>query len=261
MSINNYLSNLASSLVLSDNEKSSINISISALESKLNIYFGSEIIDKFKFGSSTRGTILPRKVDSDSDIDYMIIFNNTSNLAPQTYLNKLKIFAEKYYSLSEIHQSSPTIVLELNHIKFELVPAYKSMFGYYIPDGKGGWMNTNPNDINNELIEANKQNNSQIKPIIRLMKYWNINIASRYYDSYTLERKMISELKYAYFSCSSYTDYIIKAFEILKKEFYFPSTISNKIDKAIETIKTSVKEENLYPITSLDNIKKIFPEI
>lgn len=100
MTVNSYLSSLASDLVLSSDEKTSINTSISTLEYRLESFFGSDIKEKFKFGSSTRDTILPRKVDSNSDIDYMIVFDNYNNYQPQTYLNQLKRFAEKYYQTS-----------------------------------------------------------------------------------------------------------------------------------------------------------------
>lgn len=66
----------------------------------------------------------------------MIVFDNVNNYTPQTFLTRLKNFAEEYYSRSEIYQDSPAIVLELNHIKFELVSAYKSYMFYYIHDGK-----------------------------------------------------------------------------------------------------------------------------
>ena len=71
-------SNLVSNLVLSSDEKASINTSISTLEYRLELFFGSDIVEKFKFGSFTRDTILPRKADSNSDIDYMIVFNNSN---------------------------------------------------------------------------------------------------------------------------------------------------------------------------------------
>jgi tRNA nucleotidyltransferase (CCA-adding enzyme) len=106
------------------------------------------------FGSNTRGTILPRKVDSKSDVDYMVIFDNSGNKKPQAFLDRLKKFTEVKYSTSERSQSYPTIVLNLNHIKFELVPAYvysSYSSGYYIPK-KGylgdEWIFTDPSDLN-----------------------------------------------------------------------------------------------------------------
>lgn len=105
---------------------------------------------------------MPRKVDENSDVDYMIVFDNSNNYKPQTFLDRLKRFAETKYSTSEIYQSSPTIVLELNKIKFELVPAYNSWGTYYIPDGNGGWMPTYPNDFNDKLTETNNNNSYKI---------------------------------------------------------------------------------------------------
>src|SRR5260370_9100413 len=49
------------------------------------------IAQHFRFGSSTRGTILPRSMDEQSDIDYMVVFSDGS-ATPQTYLNRLKSF-------------------------------------------------------------------------------------------------------------------------------------------------------------------------
>ena len=126
MSVNSYLQDLGSSLVLNSNEKSSITTSIDTLKSRLTSYFGDNVLDKIIFGSYTRETILPRKVDENSDIDLMVVFENLDNYKPQSFLNRLKSFAETKYKTSEIYQSSPTVVLELNHIKFELVPAYIS---------------------------------------------------------------------------------------------------------------------------------------
>lgn len=60
MSVLTYLQNRASSAVLSATEQTSINTSISTLSSRLNSHFGSTVTQHFRFGSSTRGTILPR---------------------------------------------------------------------------------------------------------------------------------------------------------------------------------------------------------
>ena len=141
MSVLSFLTDTASSAVLSSSEQSSIATSITTLQSRMALHFDSgAIAQHFRFGSSTRGTILPRSMDEQSDIDYMVVFSDGS-ATPQTYLNRLKAFVEKRYGSSEIYQSSPTIVLELNHIKFDLVPATKTWLGeLQIPNGTGGWM-------------------------------------------------------------------------------------------------------------------------
>ena len=88
MSVNSYLQNMASELVLSDTEKSSITTSINAIKSRLDSYF-SDVREKKIFGSYVRGTILPRKADSESDIDLMVVFSNLNEYKPQSFLNRL----------------------------------------------------------------------------------------------------------------------------------------------------------------------------
>ncbi|MCY9763514.1 hypothetical protein M5X06_11620 [Paenibacillus alvei] len=118
-----YLESLANQLIIRDNEKLKINTSISTIKSRIEAYFNDSISEHFAFGLYTRGTMLTRSADMYSDVDYMVIFKNPNNMPPQTLLNHLRAFAEAYYGRSEIKQSHPTMVLELQHIKFELVPA------------------------------------------------------------------------------------------------------------------------------------------
>ena len=262
MSVNSYLENLASKLILSDSEKDSITTSINTLQSRLDSYFGIELEEHFAFGSYTRVTILPRKVDDNSDVDYMVVFNNTNNYRPQAFLDRLRRFAEAKYSTSEIYQSSPTMVLELNHIKFELVPAYKSYFGtYYISDGNGGWMATYPNDFNSQLTKTNNNNSYKIKALVRLIKEWNVKVNYHDLTSYKIEEKIAYNMEYSYFSCKSYTDYAKEAFKQIKNITY-DSSINNRIDRAIERINKALElEEDGRPYSAEQKIKEVFPEV
>lgn len=262
MSINTHLTDLASKLVLKDSEKESINTSIGTLQSRLDNYF-STVDDHFEFGSHTRGTILPRKADDNSDIDYMVVFSNTLRYKPQTFLNKLKDFANYYYSTSEVKQSHPTIVLELNHIKFELVPAYCPYAkDYRIPapaSDYSEWMATNPNGFNQELVNANTQNNYKIKPVVRLLKYWNA-LNGYVYSSYYLEKQIIGNF---YFLCSSTKDYFKMAVDSLSESCEgMTETKRNKVQslkKKIEDIYE--KDANEMPYTAESDLKKILPMI
>ena len=261
MNINSYLRDLASKLVLSSIEKNNIEVSIDTLKQKLNHYFGDKIKGQFIFGSYSRETILPRKVDESSDVDYMIIFDNLGNHKPQTFLNKLKNFSETKYSTSEIHQSSPTMVLELNHIKFELVPAYKSIWGtYYISNGNGGWIPTYPFDFNSKLSETNKNNNFKIKPVIRLIKEWNVQKNYHALTSYEIEKIIADNMNFSCISCSSYIDYVKEAFKKIRNTI-FNYTIRERIDLVIKRIDDAIKKENNGYYYALDDIKKVFPEV
>lgn len=256
MSVNTYLQTLASSLVLSESEKSSVTTSVNTIKSRMNGYF-SDVTEKKVFGSYSRETILPRKADEKSDVDIMVVFSNPYGYKPQSFLDRLKKFAEYYYSSSEIHQSSPSLVLELNHIKFELTPAYKSYGVYYIPDGPSAWKSTDPDGFSNTLIECNKNNGYKIKPVVRLLKHWNIQKNGRDLPSFLLEKTIAEELAYSYYMCSSYTDYLKEGLEKIKYK-----TDYNKVNTAVEHIRQALLyEEQGKPYSAEIEIKKVFPEI
>jgi predicted nucleotidyltransferase len=256
MSVLSFFTNTASSAVLSTTEQSSITTSISTLQSRMSSHFATGVIKQhFRFGSSTRGTILPRAMDEKSDIDYMIVFSE-NNATPQTYLNRLKAFVEKYYASSEIRQSSPTIVLELNHIKFDLVPATMDWYGgFQIPNGSGGWMSTNPNDFNTTLESANKANASLIKPSIRLMKYWNAK--SEYpFESFGLE-KWICGLHF--WGASNQRDYLFSVFDNLNADYSNAQWINNEVTRAKNIVSTVRQyERDGMPVSAETEVKKLF---
>lgn len=261
MSTNTHLVSLASNLVLSNTENSSISTSINTMSVRLEGYFGSGITNHFKFGSSTRGTILPRKADSNSDIDYMIIFNTLDGQKkPQTYLDRLKTFAEKKYSTSEISQSHPTIVLSLNHIKFELVPAIDN-YGYQIPSPASSWTewtSTNPTEANQKIIDKNKAENNQIKPLVRLIKYWNAT-QGHPYTSFSLEQYIVN--KY-YWSCTSLRDYFYAFWSDFSCSNDTAQYIKDKVERAKKyAVQAKTYEDDNMPYSAEIEIKKIVPSL
>lgn len=195
MSVLSYLNDLSSRLVIPSQEKASIKTSISALENHLRVWeHSADIIEKFAFGSFDRDTILPRWADSDSDVDYMIVFRNLNNYQPQTLLNWLRGFAQNKYPRSYNQQSFPTVVLNLTNIRFELVPAVKP-WGYMIPTKEsfyGSWQNTDPLTLKRKITSANVVN-GYIRPLIRLMKYWNAR-NGKVYPSFELETYVASRM-------------------------------------------------------------------
>lgn len=255
MSVLSHLERRASDAVLGS-EKESINKSIATLQSRLVASFGAKLKSQFRFGSSTRGTILPRSMDEHSDIDYMIVFEDDGSV-PQTHLDRLKRFAETYYGRSEIYQSSPTIVLELNHIKFDLVPAKSDWFtGYKIPNGSGGWMDTNPNDFNDKLEDKNKSNSSLIKPTIRLAKYWNAE-NGYVYDSFSFEKWIVNSW---FLSCANQKDYFFTVINELPIASGSAQWRTDKIIRA-KNIIAQVKEYERQgmPASAEQEIKKLIP--
>lgn len=266
MSVNSYLRGLADAAVIRHGEKDSISRSISTLQARLKYYFGSQLTEHMIFGSYTRGTILPRTMDGNSDIDYMIVFSDSS-YKPQTYLNRLRAFVETYYSRSEITQSNPTIVLTLNHIKFELVPAINGLWsGLQIPAKRADlndWIDTAPNDINQSLIQTNQLNNNLIKPMIRLVKYWNAS-NSYPFASFELEKEL-AERSYVLVSLMTsgqLKDYFFDAIDSLSLGWGAAQHKQNALSRAkriVHEVKSNL--ENGWEYSAESEIKKLLPEL
>lgn len=203
MNINSKLIQFATSeLVLSKNEteRKKIEASLNTLESKLKYGLGENILEFKRFGSFTRNTILPRKFDQESDVDLMVIMNTKLQLhTPNTYRTWIKNVIDKTYPNSISSKDFPVVKLELNHIMFDLVPAYKVISNwtfikdqYYIPSKASVWQLTVPNDINETLSKYNQlTGNNSLRNVIRLCKYWNAN--SGYpLESYLMEKDIIN---------------------------------------------------------------------
>lgn len=219
MSVNSYLNDLAQRAIVRDNEKNKIQVSIDTIFKRLqqfdesgdlSISSKNQIDDYFVFGSYKRGTIISRQFDDNSDVDIMVVFGkkfegfllfeprNNYPKKPQTYLNYLKSFAESKYPKSLCRQSFPAVVLELNHIKFDLVPAIIDDCGNYkIPNKQGwyqtkilDWIATNPNDLNKALV-----NNQTLRRLVRVAKIWNAN-QGYIYESYELEKWIVQQYFY-----------------------------------------------------------------
>jgi len=185
-----------------------------------------------------------------------LISTSDNDSKPQTYLDRLKTFVEKRYSSSEIYQSSPTIVLELNHIKFDLVPATTTWLGeLQIPNGSGGWMTTNPNDFNSKLESKNKENNSLIKPTIRLMKYWNAKSGFPF-ESFAMEKRICDQ---SFWFKTNQKEYLFATIENLGTSSSYAQWVNNEISRAKDIVaKVKQHEKNDIPITAENEIKRLF---
>lgn len=194
-SIDTYLRDLSYSFYLKKDstEISRINTSMTNLLSNLDKELGALLKRRFIFGSYDRDTILPRTIDSNSDIDIMVVFNHTDyERTPETYRAWLNNFGDKYYKDrygSEVVRSFPTVTIRLGNIHFDLVPA-KEESTYWISTlhipSSYGWQTTDPNDVKTKLTEANTKYNQIVRPIIRLLKAWNCTHGYPI-DSYQLE--------------------------------------------------------------------------
>ncbi len=254
MSVLTHLQDTVNAVKITDPERTAIDTSISNLSSKLNSYFAN-ITTKFVFGSYDRRTILRRSKDPNSDVDYMVVFSDGASYTPQTLMNRLKTFAETKYTRSEIYQSSPTIVLELNHIKFELAPAYLSWGTYYIPAPASSyttWISTNPASMKTDLDTKHRNNHYLIRDLIQLLKYWNVK-NNKVYSSYELERYILDK---TFFWCTNLKEYFYSAVEGLPT-YNLPAYKSSKVATLKQIIaNTKSFEARSMPISAEIEIKK-----
>lgn len=258
-----YLCNLGSALVLSQAERTSISISIGFLRKNLSSWeHASDVEDTLIFGSYSRDTILPRWADENSDVDLMVIFKG-NDLTPQTHLNWLKGFAQTYYSRSEIHQSNPTIVLKLNHIKFEITPANRLIYGiekgFQIPAPASGytqWMNTYPVQLNARLTFANQRYSYLLKPLIRILKYANARMGKPY-SSYEIEEHV---LRQSFFGCNNVEDMFYHAVSNLA----VPYTMAEYKKQTINSFKNNVAyikdlKNRGYNVLAIQKLQNLLP--
>jgi predicted nucleotidyltransferase len=227
--INNHLKQIASELFIKHGsaERKMIDQSVKSITTNLETYFEDEIEEVIVFGSYTRDTILPRKFDSNSDIDILVQFSNEyDRLKPESYRNQLKKFAEKNYKTGSIIKDHPSIVIELNHINFDLVPAIFDDGIFYdsleIPGKDSDWIETEPQKFNDEL--TNTKYSSIVKPIVRLLKYWNA-YQEYPYSSFELET-LIADMN---FSNDNYQSGFLYAIKELST-WDLPNYASKKVD-------------------------------
>lgn len=264
MSVNTYLTDLASAAIINDIEKTSIQKSIGVLQTRLDSYFGPDVTDHFIFGSYSRGTILPRDMDEHSDVDYMVVFSDTSS-RPQTYLDRLRRFVENSYPTSAIAQSNPTIVLSLNHIHFELVPTINSWFsGLKIPakaSDSQDWIDTDPTGFNDNLTKANQAHNNLIKPLVRLVKYWNA--LNRYpFESYSLEQDIVGHGFFfrGLMGGGQLKDYFYDYIGSMNAGWYAPKWKQEAVERAKRIVAEAITlEKQGYPVHAENKIMQLLP--
>src|SRR5581483_6356169 len=130
----------------------------------------------------------------------MVVFSREHfNVTPATYLEHLRNFAKKYYGRSTLKPTSPSFTIELEHIGYDLVPAYEQQnffnlqpTSFMIPNGSTAWQITDPDSFNAKVSKVNGQYNYLIKPVIRLLKAWNAKVGYPY-GGYQLEKIIIEQ--------------------------------------------------------------------
>ena len=260
MTVTSYFTACAFRIKIGDSEKSSIQRSLGAITLKLLKEFKGEIQRPRPFGSYSRGTMLPRKIDRNSDVDLLVTFKEY-DAKPQTYLNRLRRFADKHYPNSVVKQSNPTILLSLNHINIELVPAV-SMFPYglQIPapaNDYEDWQSTTPHDAKKRLESIKKDRGMIIVHTIKLLKYWNA-YNGYVFPSFELEQKLLDNW---YMFNKSLKSFVYEGFDNLELPWF---DVAQWRRNALSRAQSTIEEIKDYEWRNKEDLatakaKELFP--
>jgi hypothetical protein len=267
MSVLSHLTSTATNLLNKGPASEGINTSLSTLKTRVDSYFSAtDLREHFTFGSWPRATSIPRQADQYSDVDYMVVFRGDTSSKPQTLLDRLRRFVEEKYSTSDVKQSRPTIVLTLNHIQFELVPAVRAFDTsdgtLQIPSASSSfsdWQPTYPYAAVSAIDKHNGDNSYFSKPLVRLLKYWNCQADpySRPYGSFEVEEYVVG--KYFY-PRSNLRDYFYGAVEGLPSAWDLAQSKKDRIARLKEIVQNAKKyEQDEMPATAESEIKKAIP--
>ncbi|MDH7462593.1 nucleotidyltransferase domain-containing protein [Chitinophagaceae bacterium 26-R-25] len=229
---NSYLIDLDKALQLKEEKREKIERSIAFIQEKVWGIFQDKISSVKIFGSYSRDTFIEK--DSDADIDVLVVFKK-QDYQSQTYLSKIMSFASDYYPRSVVYADHPTIAIELEHLKFEIVPGiFVTSEQVKIPAPKNiesKWILTNPTRFKIQLEKSDRNNRYLIKPTVRILKFLNC-INDKLFDSFDIERQIANTT----FSSSLIKDYFYQSISSLEG-----IAKSEKQKKLISELKTRRK--------------------
>jgi hypothetical protein len=91
------------------------------------------------------------------------------------------------YHATTVSSKKVCVKLDFSDIVTDVTPCFpRKGGGYLMPNGSGGWMNTNPPFHATFMANANTKLDGKLKPLVRLLKAWNI-ANSHYLSSFHME--------------------------------------------------------------------------
>ena len=133
--------------------------------------------DVFAVGSYARDTMSREK-----DIDFMAIMEAYGE---DKYWDRYKSDSSKFlywvrnrlndrYPNTKVSSRQICVKLDFTEIVTDITPGFlRKGGGYLIPDGKGGWMATNPPFHKVFIDDADANHDYDLKDMVKILKYWN----------------------------------------------------------------------------------------
>lgn len=145
------------------------------LKGRFTLYAEEPEPNPWLIGSYSRQTILRQERDLDIMVSlspgkYWETYKSRSSGLVYLVRNGLK----EGYPNSEVSSSGAAVVMEMTIFNVDVVPVFpRDGGGYLVADGNDGWNATNPN-VHFKLMEDHNKQDDLLKPLVKLMKYWNI---------------------------------------------------------------------------------------
>jgi hypothetical protein len=130
----------------------------------------------FTIGSYRRGTLVRPERDMDllAPLDYST-YRDRFDENSRALLYFVRDRLNDRYAQTKVSSREVAVLLDFNVIRADVVPAFRRKGGgYFIPDGRKGWTATNPDHHTRLIRERDRELGERLKPLIRLMKFWNI---------------------------------------------------------------------------------------
>lgn len=155
---------------------------------------GLNVLDDFLTGSYSRQTLIaPLK---EADIDIFFVLNpeyfrnyNGQNGGQAGLLDLVKRTLRKTYTNTpDIGRNGQSVTIRFNDFIIDVVPGFERQGGgYLIPNSiNQSWIPTDPKRHVAIMAAANKEHNSDLVPLVKMIKAWNKN-NGKYFNSFHLE--------------------------------------------------------------------------
>jgi len=201
-----------------------------------------EVLDSFLTGSYSRYTMIAPL--SEADIDIFVILNPSyyEKDGQANLLDRVKrVLLKTYTKTPKISRNGQAVTITFTDFIVDVVPAfYRKGGGFLIPNSiKKEWISTNPKTHGEIMSNENDKHDSNLIPIVKMIKGWNKNINHAFVSFY------LELLAIKIFTKVTISDY--------------PSGMRYFFDKGREAIKYEVKDSVEYggQINGLDNVSTV----
>lgn len=185
-----YTKDLAYAIVPQPLERAAIENFLSSIDEALTKFFGFQIERCIPIGEFARETILRHTLDKESTVDCLILFQNDEYIEDfATMKERLLQCLAPIFPTSTEHLKQLRLPMKYGTIR--LIPAIvvdnESGSNLYISSSNNdGWVQSNPLQFDEFINNKNTETSFLLKPIIRLLKYWNVT-HGRYFPIETIE--------------------------------------------------------------------------